>query len=233
MKEPGTPAVCYLCDQLLVEPTNDDHLPPKSFFAPSIRKAENLSQLLTIPVHKDCNTSFRLDEEYFAYSLIPFALGSYAGNELYKHLREKFRRMKNRPLIGRILGEFEARPSGLVLPGGNVVKRFDPKRIERVIWKIVRGLYFHHHGKTLPQKLKLTWTFTGPEDGPPPEHFQNFIFNHPLHGKYPGVMAYRFDDYPEITPNGHYWALLFWDRIIITVSFVHTEAAPTPTQTNA
>jgi cyanuric acid amidohydrolase len=30
----------------------DDHVPPKLFFAPSIRRAENLSQLLTIRVHK-------------------------------------------------------------------------------------------------------------------------------------------------------------------------------------
>jgi hypothetical protein len=106
---------------------------------------------------------------------------------------EKFRRMKNRPLVMKILREVEPRPSGLVLPDGKVVKRFDPTRIECVIWKIVRGLFFHHHGKTLPQKLNLTWTFTGPDDGPPPEHFQFFDSNHPSHGKYPGVFVYQFD----------------------------------------
>lgn len=165
MKEPGAPRVCYLCEQLLVEPTNDDHVPPQSFFAPSLRKAEHPLQLVTIRVHEGCSASFQLDEQYFIYSLTPLALGSWTGNEHYKHIREKFRRMKNRLLIGRILREFESRPSGLVLPGGKVVKRFDSNRIECVIWKIVRGLFFHHHGKTLPQKLKLTWTITGPDDG--------------------------------------------------------------------
>jgi hypothetical protein len=221
MKEPGAPTICYLCERPLVERTNIDHVPPQSFFAPSVRKANHPLQLLTFRVHESCNTSFQLDEQYFVYSLTPFALGSYAGNELYKHMREKFRRMKNRPLVGRILGEFEVRPGGLILPDGKVIKRFDSNRIDRVIWKILRGLFFLHHGKTLPRELKLKWTLTGPDDGPPPEHFQNFTSNHSSYGKYPGVFAYQFDTYPEITPKGHYWAFLFWDRIIITVAFSH------------
>jgi hypothetical protein len=221
-EQSGRPALCYLCGQLLVEPTNDDHVPPKLFFAPSIRRAENLSQLLTIRVHESCNSTFRLDEEYFVYSLVPFALSSHAGRELYKHIREKFRREQNRPLAGQILGEVEPRPAGLVLPGGKVIKRFNPNRIERVIWKIVRGLFFHHYNKTLPEKLELRWTLTGPDDGPPPEHFQVFTGNHPSYGKYPGALAYQFDAYPELTPTGHYWALMFWDSIIITVGFSHS-----------
>jgi hypothetical protein len=120
------------------------------------------------------------------------------------------------------LKEFEPRTGGLVLPGGKVLKRFNPNRIERVIWKIVRGLFFRHHGKTLPEKLELTWTFTGPDDGPPPKEFQMFTANHPSYGDYPGVFAYQFDAYPEVTPTVHYWTLLFWDKIIITAAFGHT-----------
>ena len=221
-EQSDAPALCYLCGQPLVEPINDDHVPPRLFFAPSIRRALNLSQLLTIRVHKSCNTSFRLDEEYFVYSLVPLALRSDAGRELYKHIREKFRRMQNRPLIAQILREFEPRPSGLVLPDGKVIKRFNPNRIERVIWKLVRGLFFHHHKKTLPEELKLTWTLTGPDDGPPPEHFQAFTGNHPSYGQYPGALDYQFEAYPEMTPTGHYWALLFWDSIIVTVAFSHS-----------
>jgi hypothetical protein len=44
----------------------------------------------------------------------------------------------------------------------------------------------------------------------------------PSYGKYPGVLAYQFDAYPEITPTGHYWALMFWDSIIITLVFHHS-----------
>jgi hypothetical protein len=216
------PVICYLCGQPLVKPTNVDHVPPKSFFAPSIRKSLNLSELITIRVHRNCNESFRLDEEYFVYSLAPLALGSVAANEVYKHIRDKLKRLENRPLFAKILGEFEPPPAGIVFPGGKLIKRFDSNRIERVIWKIVRGLFFHRHGKVLPQTLNLTWTFTGPEDGPPPIHFQIFTGDHPAHGKYPTVFDYQFDSYPEADPTGHYWALLFWEKIIITVAFGHT-----------
>ena len=41
-------------------------------------------------------------------------------------------------------------PSGLVLPGNKVVKRFQGKRLTRIAWKIVRGLNFHHHDVVLP-----------------------------------------------------------------------------------
>jgi hypothetical protein len=75
----------------------------------------------------------------------PLALGSYAGNELYKHIREKCRRTKNVALVRNVLGEFEPRPSGLVLLGNKAVKRFDLDRVQRFIWKIVRGLYFYHY----------------------------------------------------------------------------------------
>ena len=46
--------------------------------------------------------------------------------------------------------EFEKQPSGLHLPGGRVVKRFQGERVNRVVWKLVRGLYFHEMSSVLP-----------------------------------------------------------------------------------
>jgi len=42
-------------------------------------------------------------------------------------------------------------PNGLFLPFGKVIKRFDSERIERLIWKITRGLNFHHHPRFGPR----------------------------------------------------------------------------------
>lgn len=147
-----------------------------------------------------------------------------AANELYKHIREKYRRLKNVALIRKVIGEVEPHPSGLVLPGGKVIKRFDSIRVERVIWKIVRGLYFDHSGNVLPEKLAVTWTLTGPDDGPPPDHFLRFtgMPDNPSYGKHPGVFAYQFQVFREMQPYGHYWALLLWDKLIITVAFAHS-----------
>jgi hypothetical protein len=78
------------------------------------------------------------------------------------------------------------------------------------------GLYFHHHNEVLQAKA-ARWVTVTPPNRVPPEHFRVFV-NQPeaqSRGQYPGVFDYKFGKYPE----GHYWALLFWDRIIVTVVF--------------
>jgi hypothetical protein len=75
-----------------------------------------------------------------------------------------------------VLREFEPRPSGLVLARNKVVKRLDGARISRVAWKIVRGLYFHHHDEVLPAKAATRVSLT-PPDQVPPEHFLHFVSN--------------------------------------------------------
>jgi hypothetical protein len=119
--------------------------------------------------------------------------------------------------VRKVLREFDPRPSGLVLPGNQVVQRIDGERISRVAWKIVRGLYFHHHNEVLRAK-GARWVTVTPPNRVPPDHFLVFV-NQPdtqSRGQYPGVFDYKLGEYP---PEGHYWALLFWDRIIVTVAF--------------
>jgi hypothetical protein len=115
-----------------------------------------------------------------------------------------------------------------VLPGGKVLKRQKGARISRIAFKIVRGLYFHHHGRVLPKDLTTYVTMTPASDGePPPEHFLVFMqHNKVAHGKYPGVFSYRFENFSDDSKTiVHYWALLLWDCILITVMF-HDPACP-------
>lgn len=46
---------------------------------------------------------------------------------------------RNRLLALKTLREFDDRPSGLYLPHGQTTKRVETERIERVLWKLVRG----------------------------------------------------------------------------------------------
>jgi hypothetical protein len=199
---------CYLCGLKLAAPIDWDHVPPKQLYAPEIRRAHHL-QLLTIPVHAACNKRFQKDEDYFVHALMPYARGSYAGKAFYEKTLHKFRAGGNPGLVRKVLREFDPRPSGLVLPGNQVVQRIDGARISRVAWKIVRGLYFHHNNEVLRAKAARWVTLTLPSRVPP-EHFLVFV-NQPdtqSRGQYPGVFDYKFGKYP---PEGHYWALLFWD----------------------
>jgi hypothetical protein len=99
----------------------------------------------------------------------------------------------------------------------------DGERIRRVAYKIGRGLHFHHTGEVLRPDLTIACTVTTPDEGKPPEHFiafRDMPENHSL-GHYPGVVAYRFQIFPE--NNGHYWAFLLWVLIIVTVAFIDAQ----------
>ena len=143
--------ICYLCGKPLCPPVNVDHPVMQQLFAPYIRRQHNVSKLITLETHKACNTAYHSDEDYFVRSLMPFARGSEAGNAIYAKVLNDFRTGRQVPLTRMVLSEFEPNPSGLFLPGGKVVKRFDGERLGRVAWKMVRGLHFHHTGEVLPR----------------------------------------------------------------------------------
>src|ERR1700730_12467288 len=143
--------ICYLCGKPLLPPTNVDHPVMQQIFAPEMRRRHNVSQLITFDVHKACNTAYQSDEDYFVRALMPFARGSEAGNAIYKKALHEFRTGKQVPLTKMVLSEFDPNPSGLVLRGCKVVKRFDGKRLSGVAWKMVRCLHFHHTGEVLSE----------------------------------------------------------------------------------
>jgi hypothetical protein len=126
-----------------------DHVPMLQLFDSEIRKAHS-PNLLTIPVHDQCNKLYQCDEDYFVTALMPHARGSYTGNAIYKRALERYRGGRKVGLVRKVLADFDPRPGGLVLPGNQVVQRFDGDRLRCVAWKIVRGLYFHHQNKCLP-----------------------------------------------------------------------------------
>jgi hypothetical protein len=148
---------------------------------------------------------------------------------MHKHIREKFRAGEKQKLIAMIMREFDHHPNGLFLPFGKVIKRFDSERIERVIWKITRGLNFHHHAQVWPENWKISWTLNNTrEDLEPPEHFKYFMQmpDNESHGEYEVVFSYRFQHIQEMGVSFFYWALLFWDSILVTIQFPDPATQP-------
>ena len=215
---------CYLCGKPLAPPINADHPVLRQLFAPDIRRKYNISKLLTLDVHKSCNTGYKRDEDYFVRTLTPFARGSEAGNAIYAKVLNDYRVGKEVPLTKKVLREFHPSPAGLILPGGKVVKRFEGQRLRRVTWKMVRGLHFHHTGEVLPEQ----WSTVGVKMFSPGEqptddvlHFARITASR---GTYPGVFDYKFEKFPKAN-NLHYWLLLIWDRLIFRVSFHDPDCA--------
>ena len=209
--------ICYLCGQPQGGKFNHDHVPPKQLSTKKLRNKHNLN-LFWLPTHESCNKSYQHDEDYFVYSLMPFARGSYSGDALRAKILDDCRHDQQKSLLQKGLREFERRPSGLILPPGVVVKRFDGDRIPRVAWKIVRGLIFHHYGIFLeegtPTHCKIV-----PPDQPPPLPFPLLLlYDNPINRNYEGVFEYSFGSVPE-KHNMNYCALLLWDRLTIIMNY--------------
>ena len=209
-------SLCYLCGKELVEPINRDHVPPKQLYTEEIRKKHS-PNLITLPTHKSCNSSYQVDEDYFVNSLAPFAQGSYSGTSLLQDIFKKYQAGVKRSLVHKTLDEFERHPSGLILPSNLVAKRIEGERIHRVAWKIIRGLYFHHFDKILPENTLNSLSII-PPDQVPPEAFLVALGDLDGFGRHPGVFDYKFRQVTELD-NFNYWAVLLWDRIILIMQF--------------
>jgi len=222
------PATCYLCGSDIESDHSMDHLPPKQFYASSLRTDRNLSKLVTIPAHGACNRSFERDEEYFTWSLSPLAVGSTAGDALARERADKLGRGRSVPLFQAVRKEFEPNPSGLHLPGGRVVKRFDGERVNRVAWKLVRGMYFHETSAVLPDDTPFTTEIIEPERA------RELAGINPLwekvkaqnaRGSYGGVFEYKYF-FDELDGKKlHSWGMILWDKIMIFIAH-HDPADP-------
>ena len=205
--------ICYLCGQPLSGKVDKDHVPPRQFYPRELRLKHNLN-LFTLPVHSSCNKAYQKDEDYFVHSVGPLTMESYSGNALWNDISKRFERPRGQKITEKVLKEFDERPSGLILPFGKVAKRFDGERVWRVVWKIVRGLFFKEVGQFLPDETPINCKMFSPGEIPPPKFY--FVHAAPSLGQYPGVFDYKYIGIPG---KIYFWAMLFWDRIIMFIAF--------------
>lgn len=213
--EPTNTDICYLCGESITDGRSRDHVPPRQFFGEGLRKAHHLN-LLTLPTHSICNRSYQQDEEYFIHSFVPLALRSYSGRALLNQIVSQYHNGRNVPLNQKVLREFVKYPSGLILPGGKVVKRFDPERVWRVVWKITMGLFYHEYGRLLPKDTPRLFKIVDVDSAPPPEF--RLLVNREERGTYLGIFAYKYMTLEKVK-DFHFWAMLFWDSIMTLIYF--------------
>lgn len=216
MKRPAVTR-CYLCGELLgleTRPESLDHIPPKQLFAKSLRSSK--TRFYQVRTHESCNNSFKLDEQYFTHALVPFGRGSVAGDAVRHKMLEEYHTGKQTRLVEKILHSAKSEINGLLLPPGKIWLDYELDRVERVVGKIIKGLHLLDTGEIirLPSDITMRITLPGEE---PPDDFVRLMDNvpRPSLGEHQGVFAYRSFVEDEL----HYWALLIWDKIIITACF--------------
>jgi len=147
-------------------------------------------------------------------------MDSYSGSAIWDDLKAQFKRPEGQRIGEMILREFK--PGGIELLNGKVAKKFDGERVWRVVWKILKGLFFEEYGRFLPEDVPKQQMFFSPGETPPSDF--DFFQNISSKGLYPGVFNYKYYCFEEIN-NLHVWAISLWDKITIIVAF-HDPACP-------
>ena len=135
--------------------TTDDHVPPKNIFPRPLP-----SNLVTVRSCETCNCGSSKDDEYFR-SVLVFRDGvaeSDVGSQVWETVRRSLRRPQAKRFAQSLANSIFDKPveteHGIFL-GTAPAMSIDRERIERVIYRTVRGLYFHHFHRSIPMSDKL------------------------------------------------------------------------------
>mgnify|MGYP001614184528 CR=1 FL=1 len=218
-KKPKLAPTCYLCNKRIEgEPISRDHVPPEQLYATVYKKKDIAKNLFTLQSHAACNTAFQHDEDYFVMSMGPLVGDSETGKQLWEDMARRMRRDRAAALNQKIRDEFTVRsPGGIAAPPGKIFKKYDGDRIRKIVWKIVRGLFWKENSRFLPEQLHSRQIRIVSPHYPPRAEFE-VLAGCPHKGQYGAVFDYKFRVAPELN-NFNYWGLLFWDRLIVTVAF--------------
>jgi hypothetical protein len=175
--------LCALCGENRA--TTEDHLPPQGIYPKELRKG---SQLHWVPACAVCNKDSSVDDEWFkaAMCFVGGAMPEYADsfvNALASTVGN------NNKIANQI---FSTAANVSVSCGDGVAKpmvgvKFDEDRYNRIIEKIVRGLYWRQMQHALGKSSKVTVVpgyGLSSEDAKRWDELMNCLPAHPLNNRY-------------------------------------------------
>lgn len=149
--------ICIFCKKLA---DTKEHIPAKQFF-----KGTPTKPLITVPSCKECNAGFQNDEDFFRQFNTGFLMDR---SDKAKVLMENeiTRSIKRKPALGlQMFSQMKLvdayTKSGLYVGKmtGYYVSDSDIERINRIVKKIIQGLFFHEFKQYLPSdwKIRIVW----------------------------------------------------------------------------
>ena len=199
--------VCYIC----CKPGTDDrdHVIPSSFFT-----KPKPANLLTFPAHHQCHSE--MDEEYFRVLAAGQGLEeSKSATDLWqdKIFRSVGRNMPLQELIrSSILDNVPLISKGEIYMGSTPAIRFDRNRIDPIIKKIVRGLYFQKTEELLCTNTEFKWEVVNEEPTGP---MRQVLEGSQRGLRYKDVFESAFAIVEEAGLEVTVWWLLFYKGLLV------------------
>jgi hypothetical protein len=191
-------------------------VPPERFYGKSVRTKyqPNLAWLYT---HAACNSAFRSDEEYFVASFAGHA-NSETGLSVFEDLRRAGARGHSLGLLKKVSDQF----GKVFLADGSMTFNYDTDRSGRIVWKLVRGIYFEEIRRPLPEWQPKRLFLLGPtEFKTAAEHHPWFTLvrdTEPM-GTHGAVFDYKWLSTVFDGIRGNALAMALWDRLLMLVLF--------------
>jgi hypothetical protein len=156
----GRKGECAYCGR--VTRLTEDHVPPKGLFG-----KPQPSDLIKVPSCFTCNMEASLDDEYFRTVIV---LKDRAGSHpeaamirasVFRALANVRKRGFARAILSQTRSVLLRTPAGLHV-GRRLAFDVDLQRLDRVVARVTKGLFWYHEGRRLPDGMEVT-TFS--EDG--------------------------------------------------------------------
>ncbi len=211
---------CHICGKdISKEDLSLEHVPPKAFYPNNIRDGLNL---WTVPAHKSCNESYRKDEEYFQHSLLIEVLNQ--NPSIKNSLATDFKRRAAKPqtpaMFRRIQKEISnVTPGGIHLPPRVYVVQIDLLRVEKVVLKIVQGLFYLQNCNYLPLECVKDFRFCLSEKEVPELYRLSWQVSR-LQGVYPPVFSYKYFYHESF--KFQLFSMLFWESVMFCLAIEST-----------
>jgi len=142
---------CSICG--IRAATTHDHVPPKSIFP-----RPRLNDLVTVPACQECNMGASgFDEKFRVYLSLHVGLDTPDATRLWTQHAVKTFRHNNR-LRREILGKSQrvdmVTKAGIIIGEGYRFE-WDSAAHDTTVDRTIRGLYFHHFGDSLGEKVRV------------------------------------------------------------------------------
>jgi len=200
---------------------NKDHVPPKQLFFKVLRQNAPLQPLNTLKTHKECNSKYQKDEEYFVTSLFPFITDDLMKRGVLDHLRNISKREMGQTFLRMIQGEFTHKYGNIYIPDNKLGIRIDYDRVNNVVWKIARGIYFLENGEFLPGNVEhvIQGVYQKIDDIPDEVKKIYQYLNTSFKGQNPRIFTYNMLSQECI----NFLHFVFWNSLGFIIAFKYPE----------
>ncbi len=204
--------VCFYCSKSSEDMTTH-HEPPKNLFPRPLPPV-----MLTVPCCSECHDIFLKDDEYLRRVLLSCDTIAYDPNA--QIVREKLFKSMRRPqaagmknAIGKSLRYVDVNSPGGIYLGKKPAMEVDVKRLNRIIDRIARGLFFIIHEYPVPINHEITCRFKDSYLGMP----EKFIYKWKGLWEPPVTFGNNIFSYSYILceddPNGMLFVYWFYDKL--------------------